>query len=38
MKTIFVAEEIVNQYDSGVDIVGVYDTREAAEFAIDMYG
>jgi hypothetical protein len=38
MKTIFVAEETVNQYDSGVDIVGVYDTREAAEFAIDMYG
>jgi hypothetical protein len=37
MKTIFVAEETVNQYDSGVDIVGVYDTQ-AAEFAIDMYG
>jgi hypothetical protein len=28
MKTIFVAEETVNQYDSGVDIVGVYMTQQ----------
>lgn len=38
MKSVFVVEETVNQYDKGVDVVGVYDTREAAEFAIDMYG